>query len=131
MTELFEANNFGVKDNDLNEVIRLLTSRVSYYKHTFKERKMDEYSHVTFYKIDSGTNYSPLPANQLRTETALDGLISIPSTSFSGKNYLMGFGTRGLKDNNSPIYMMAKDMNSLYAGMANDGLATTSRRISM
>ena len=122
--ELFEANNFGVKDNDLNEVIRLLTSRVSYYKHTFKERKMDEYSHVTFYKIDSGTNYSPLPANQLRTETALDGLISIPSTSFSGKNYLMGFGTRGLKDNNSPIYMMAKDMNSLYAGMANDGLAT-------
>ena len=34
--ELFEANNFGVKDNDLNEVIRLLTSRVSYYKHTFK-----------------------------------------------------------------------------------------------
>ena len=85
---------------------------------------MEEYSHVTFYKIDSGTNYSPLPANQLRTETALDGLISIPSTSFSGKNYLMGFGTRGLKDNNSPIYMMAKDMNSLYAGMANDGLAT-------
>ena len=122
--ELFEANNFNVEDNDLNEVIRLLTSRVSYYKHTFKERKMDEYSHVTFYKIDSGTNYSPLPANQLRTETALDGLISIPSTSFSGKNYLMGFGTRGLKDNNSPIYMMAKDMNSLYAGMANDGLAT-------
>lgn len=107
--------------------IRLLFSRVTYYKHTFKEsRKMGEYSHLTFYKIDSGTNYTQLPANQLRTETSLDGLVSIPSTNLSGSNYLMGFGTRGLKPNNSPIYMMAKDMNSLYAGLHNDGLASYS-----
>lgn len=127
ISQLFEAYNFNIADKDLNEIIRLLFSRVSYYKHTFKDtRKMSEYSHVTFYKIDSGTNYTPLPANQLRTETSLDGLVSIPSTSLSGSNYLMGFGTRGLKQNDSPIYLMAKDMNSLYAGLQNEGLASYS-----
>lgn len=125
ISELFNIHNFNIEDKDLNEIIRLLFSRVSYYKHTFKDsRKMDGYSHVTFYKIDSGTNYTPLPAVQLRTETSLDGLVSIPSTNLSGSNYLMGFGTRGLKNNNSPIYLMAQDMNSLYAGLVNDGLAS-------
>lgn len=127
ISELFELHNFNIADKDLNEIIRLLFNRVSYYKHTFKDtRKMDEYSHVTFYKIDSGTKYSPLPAKNLRTETSLDGLVSIPSTNLSGSDYLMGFGTRGLKDNESPIYLMAKDMNSLYAGLVNGGLATYS-----
>lgn len=127
ISELFELHNFNIADNDLNEIIRLLFNRVSYYKHTFKDsRKMDEYSHVTFYKIDSGTKYSPLPAKNLRTETSLDGLVSIPSTNLSGSDYLMGFGTRGLKDNDSSIYQMAKDMNSLYAGLVNGGLATYS-----
>lgn len=127
ISQLFEAHNINIADKDLNEIIRLLFSRVSYYKHTFKDtRKMSEYSHVTFYKIDSGTNYTPLPANQLRTETSLDGLVSIPSTNLSGNNYLMGFGTRGLKQNNSPIYQMARDMNGLYAGLQNEGLASYS-----
>lgn len=127
IAQLFEVHNFNIADKDLNEIIRLLFSKVSYYKHTFKDtRKMGEYSHVTFYKIDSGTNYTPLPANQLRTETSLDGLVSIPSTNLSGSNYLMGFGTRGLKQNNSPIYQMARDMNSLYAGLQNEGLASYS-----
>lgn len=127
ISELFEMHNFNIADKDLNEIIRLLFSRVSYYKHTIKDtRKMDEYSHVTFYKIDSGTKYSPLPAKNLRAETALDGLVSIPSTNLIGSDYLMGFGTRGLKDNDSPVYLIAKDMNSLYAGLANGGLATYS-----
>lgn len=125
ISELFNVHNFNIADKDLNEIIRLLFSRVSYYKHTFKDsRKMEGYSHVTFYRIDSGTNYTPLPAIQLRTETSLDGLVSIPSTNLSGSNYLMGFGTRGLKQNDSPIYLMAEDMNSLYAGLVNDGLAS-------
>ncbi len=125
ISEFFDIHNFNIADKDLNEIIRLLFSRVSYYKHTFKDsRKMEGYSHVTFYRIDSGTNYTPLPTIQLRTETSLDGLVSIPSTNLSGSNYLMGFGTRGLKDNDSPIYLMAEDMNSLYAGLINDGLAS-------
>ena len=127
ISQLFDVHNFNIADKELNEIIRLLFNRVSYYKHTFKDtRKMSEYSHVTFYKIDSGTNYTPLPANQLRTETSLDGLVSIPSTNLSGCNYLMGFGTRGLKQNDSPIYQMARDMNSLYAGLQNEGLASYS-----
>ena len=127
IAELFESNSFNIPDKDLNEVIRLLFSRVTYYKHTFKDtRKMSEFSHVTFYKIDTGTNYTPMPANQLRTEASLDGLVSIPSTNLCGSNYLMGFGTLGLKKNDSAIYLMANDMNSLYAGLANDGLASYS-----
>ena len=127
ISQLFETHNFNIADKELNEIIRLLFSRVSYYKHTFKDtRNMAEYSHVTFYRIDSGTNYTPLPANQLRTETSLDGLVSIPSTNLNGSNYLMGFGTRGLKPNDSPIYQMAKDMNSLYANLQNEGLASYS-----
>ena len=127
IAELFESNSFNIPDKDLNEVIRLLFSRVTYYKHTFKDtRKMSEFSHVTFYKIDTGTNYTPMPANQLRTEASLNGLVSIPSTNLCGSNYLMGFGTIGLKKNDSAIYLMANDMNSLYAGLANDGLASYS-----
>lgn len=125
ISELFETNNFNIADKDLNEIIRLFFSRVSYYKHSIKaNRSMMEFSHVTFYKIDTGTNYSPMPTDQLRTETSLDGLVSIPSTNLYQGNYLMGFGTKGLKKDDSPIYLIAKDMNSLYAGLANDGLAT-------
>lgn len=128
ISDFFTCYNFYVDDKDLNEIIRLLSSCVSYYKHTFKtRRKMQEFSHVTFYKIDSGTIYSPHPASQLRTETCLNGLVSIPSTNLTDTNqYLMGFGTKGLKDDSSPIYMIAKDMNSLYAGLENGGLASWS-----
>lgn len=128
ISDFFTRHNFCVDDKELNEIIRLLSSRVSYYKHTFKtRRKMQEFSHVTFYKIDSGTRYSPHPASQLRTETCLNGLVSIPSTNLTDTDqYLMGFGTKGLKEDSSPIYMIAKDMNSLYAGLENGGLASWS-----
>ncbi|MBP5563334.1 MAG: DUF87 domain-containing protein [Bacteroidales bacterium] len=129
IASLFNQYNFNVTDENINEVIRTLFSRVSYFKHTFKTtKKVAEFSHIVFYKIDSGSNYSAMPANQLRTETSLDGLVSIPSTCVdSDKRYLMGFGTRGLKDIESPIYKMAIDMNSLYAGLNHDGLAAYSK----
>lgn len=127
--ELFNRYNFNVTDETINEVVRLLFSRVCYFKHTFREtKKVAEFSHIVFYKIDSGSNYSAMPANQLRTETSLNGLVSIPSTYVDpDKRYLMGFGTKGLKDTESPIYKMAIDMNSLYAGLQNGGLATYSK----
>ncbi len=129
IVSLFKQYNFNVTDDNINEVIRILFSRVSYFKHTFKNSKKEaEFSHIVFYKIDSGSNYSAMPANQLRTETSLDGLVSIPSTCVdSDKRYLMGFGTRGLKDTESPIYKMAIDMNSLYAGLCHGGLAAYSK----
>lgn len=127
--ELFNRFNFNVTDETINEVIRLLFSRVNYFKHTFREtKKVAEFSHIVFYKIDSGSNYSAMPANQLRTETSLNGLVSIPSTLVdTDKRYLMGFGTKGLKDTESPINKLAIDMNSLYAGLQNGGLATYSK----
>lgn len=129
IASLFNQYNFNVTDENINEVIRVLFSRVSYFKHTFRTtKKVAEFSHIVFYKIDSGSNYSAMPANQLRTETSLDGLVSIPSTCVdSDKRYLMGFGTRGLKDTESPIYKMAIDMNSLYAGLSHGGLAAYSK----
>ena len=129
IASLFNQYNFNVTDENINEVIRILFSRVSYFKHTFRTtKKVAEFSHIVFYKIDSGSNYSAMPANQLRTETSIDGLVSIPSTCVdSDKRYLMGFGTRGLKDTESPIYKMAIDMNSLYAGLDHDGLAAYSK----
>lgn len=127
--ELLNRLNFNIPADTINEVIRLLFSRVSYFKHTFRDtNRLAEFSHIVFYKIDSGLNYSPIPADQLRTETSLNGLVSIPSTYVdSDKRYLMGFGTKGLKDTESPIYKMATDMNSLYAGLRDGGLATYSK----
>ena len=127
--ELFNLYNFNITDETINEVIRLLFSRVSYFKHTYRgTKRVAEFSHIVFYKIDSGSNYSAMPANQLRTETSLNGLVSIPSTYVdSDKRYLMGFGTKGLKDAESPIYKIAIDMNSLYAGLQNGGLAAYSK----
>lgn len=127
--ELFNLYNFNITDETINEVIRLLFLRVSYFKHTYRgTKRVAEFSHIVFYKIDSGSNYSAMPANQLRTETSLNGLVSIPSTYVdSDKRYLMGFGTKGLKDAESPIYKIAIDMNSLYAGLQNGGLAAYSK----
>lgn len=129
ISDLFRLYNFNVTDDNLNEISRLLFTRVNYYKHTFKDtRKVAEYSHIVFYKIDSGTKYAPIPANQLRTETSLDGLVSIPSTKMDSDNhYLMGFGVNGLKDTKTPIYQMAIDMNSLYAGLRDGGLSSYSK----
>lgn len=129
IASLFNQYNFNVKEENINEIIRILFSRVCYFKHTFRTtKKVAEFSHIVFYKIDSGSNYSAMPTNQLRTETSLDGLVSIPSTCVdSDKRYLMGFGTRGLKDTESPIYKMAIDMNSLYAGLSHGGLAAYSK----
>ena len=126
---LLNRLNFNIPTDTINEVIRLLFSRVSYFKHTFRDTKrVAGFSHIVFYKIDSGLNYSPMPADQLRIETSLNGLVSIPSTYVdSDKRYLMGFGTKGLKDTESPIYKIATDMNSLYAGLCNGGLATYSK----
>ena len=129
ISDLFDEYNFNVPNERLKEIIRLLFSRVSYFKHTYRDtRKVDGYSHIVFYKIDSGTKYTPMPAAKLRTETSLDGLVSIPSTTVdSDGHYLMGFGTNGLKETTTPIYQMAVDMNSLYAGLQNDGLVSYSK----
>lgn len=124
ISDFFGCFNFGIDDADLNEIIRLLSSRVSYYKHSFKtNRKMQEFCHVTFYKIDSGTRYTAHPSINLRTETSLEGLVSIPSTNLTETGeYLMGYGTKGNKPNSSPVYQMCQDMNSLYASLENGGL---------
>lgn len=129
ISALFDQYNFNIPNECLNEIIRLLFSRVNYFKHTYRDtRKVAEYSHVVFYKIDSGTKYTALPAAKLRTETSLDGLVSIPSTTVdSDGHYLMGFGTNGLKDATTQVYQMAVDMNSLYAGLQNDGLVSYSK----
>lgn len=129
IVSLFKDYNFNVTEENVNEVVRILFTRVCYFKHIYKSTQLaEEFSHIVFYKIDSGINYSPMPANQLRTETSLDGLVSVPSTCVdSDKRYLMGFGTRGLKDTERPIYKMAIDMNSLYAGLSHGGLTTYSK----
>lgn len=148
MIDLLSQNNIYIEDALFNDTIRLLFTKLSYFKHDRKTcHDLSNYSHIVFYRLGRNATYSPVPTEDLRTETALNGLVSSISTNLhtkqqhsnfnilsddeqnyvvaspsSSHKYLMGFGTNGLKDRQSILYKTAISINNLYAGLYNDGI---------
>ncbi len=110
------------------EIIHLLFSRVSFYKHYFDSSDLDSigYCHVSFYQMkDSIASFSRPKTEEFRTELSMGGLISIPSTNNNGCYYQLGFGSNGVKDESGFIYPIAVVMNELYANEYQRGAAHT------
>lgn len=115
------------------EIIHVLFTRVSFFKHEIKdsiEENDINYSHIAFYQMDTNSEYysnndiieSYPNTDTLRTELSLNGLISIPSTKNKRTQYILGYGSKGVRENHSVIYDVAKAMNEIYTVEKQDGL---------
>lgn len=104
------------------EIIHQLFTRVSFYKHSLKEDRVVDYSHIAFYLMNVGDNYVTKHAPSYRSEMSLYGLISTPSTTNINDNqYVLGFGNKNVCVNDGRIYRVAEAMNALYANERNNG----------
>lgn len=105
----------------MQEIIRLLFTRVVFYKHKLSacDNKVG-YSHITFYEMNTGSNFITPDSNEMRTELSMDGLVSIPSTLNVSGTYQIGFGTKNLSPSNA-LFRAAMAMNTLYANEKDNG----------
>lgn len=122
----FEAVGIKLEQKDsysAQEIVHQLFTRVAFYKHKLAPHGNGlNYCHIAFYQMDTGITFITPNTEDLRVEMSLDGLISIPSTSFMNDSYYIGFGTRGLDESRSGfVYPMAVCMNMLYANEKNNG----------
>lgn len=108
-------------DFSVQEIIRLLFTRVVFYKHKLSacDNKVG-YSHITFYEMNTGSNFITPDSNEMRTELSMDGLVSIPSTLNVSGTYQIGFGTKNLSPSNA-LFRAAMAMNTLYANEKDNG----------
>ena len=54
---------------------------MSFYKHDINKCNNEiAYCHIAFYQMNTGSEYVTPSTNETRTELAMNGLISIPST---------------------------------------------------
>lgn len=119
---LDSKGNFTAKD-----IIHQLFTRVSFYKRELSQINPSiQYCHIAFYQMDTGSTYITPPSNEARTELAFNGLISIPSTIKKNGAYQIGFGIKGIDEENLDgfIHPMALSYNNLYGNEKNDGANT-------
>ena len=110
------------------EIIHQLFTRVSFYKHALSPTNGQiGYSHIAFYQMDTGTEFIRQVTTDLRTELSFNGLISIPSTYNKTGAYIIGYGTRGIKEQLGFIYPMATALNTLYANEEHEGSSVFSK----
>lgn len=120
-----ELEDYGVDLNrkgefDAREIIHMLFTRVSYYKHELsKGSPKVGYCHISFYQINTGDKLIPHSIDLSRNELSLDGLISIPSTTKEGDKYIIGYGHKGTEDGYGELIPITKTLNVLYANCQN------------
>lgn len=104
------------------DIIHQLFTRMAFYKHDISKCH-DEigYCHIAFYQMNTGSEFVTPSTNDTRTELALNGLISIPSTLNKDGVYYIGFGTKGVENPQGYIHPMAMAYNNLYGNEKNDG----------
>ncbi|MDO4801374.1 MAG: DUF87 domain-containing protein, partial [Prevotellaceae bacterium] len=109
------------------DIIHQLFTRMSFYKHDINKCNNEiDYCHIAFYQMNTGSEYVTPSTNETRTELALNGLISIPSTLNKEGVYYIGFGTKGVTNPEGCVHPMAMAYNNLYGNEKNDGSNTYS-----
>lgn len=103
------------------EIIHQLFTRVSFYKHLLEPLNGIDYCHIVFYQMNTGNDFIEPNTDDSRVELALGGLISSPSTKSKNGEYVLGYGTKGMKQMDGFIYPMATAMNNLYSNEKNHG----------
>lgn len=103
-------------------IIHQLFTRVSFYKHALSPiNGQIGYSHIAFYQMDTGNEFIRQVTSELRTELSFNGLISIPSTYNKTGAYIIGYGTKGIKEPVGYLYPMTAALNTLYANEEHEG----------
>lgn len=120
----WERVNLDLKGDNkcsISELIRLLFTRTSFFKHPYSDRKIG-YCHIAFYQMDTGLDFGTPPSAELRSELSLRGLISMPSTKNSeGTKYTIGFGTEGVpSESRKGLQKIMSLLNTLYANDENN-----------
>ena len=124
----FDQLNLDIRNDakySIQEVIRQLFTRVSFYKHELTaHHEQVGYCHVAFYQMETGLDFGTPPSNGLRNELSLCGLISIPSTiNQDGAKYTIGYGSKGIEFHLLPedsLYRYIGPLNTLYANDTNN-----------
>ncbi|MCD8290639.1 MAG: DUF87 domain-containing protein, partial [Prevotella sp.] len=119
-------------DYTSQDIIHQLFTRMAFYKHDINQCNNEiGYCHIAFYQMGTGSEYVNFPTAQTRTELALNGLISIPSTLKKDENYFIGFGTKGVKNPDGYIHPMAMAYNNLYGNEKNEGFNSYTSSLSV
>lgn len=86
---------------DINELLLIAADHIHCYYHEMEEVKNLEYSHLTFYEMDSDQKSTHCKIEETTTGLSLGGLLSdVPSVLYQDNYYITGFGTRfASKDN--------------------------------
>ena len=131
LESLDDGNKFKIESKGeytSQEIIHKLFTRVSFFKHTLDEANNQiGYSHIAFYQMDTGKELIRQATSELRTELSFNGLISIPSTANKSGAYIIGYGTKDLKNQSGYVYPMATALNTLYANEEHDGSSVYSQ----
>jgi len=127
-----ELESIGLKidiaeDYSAQEIIHELFTRVDFYKHSLSEcNEQVGYSHIAFYKMDTGSEYIRQVTRELRTELSFNGLISIPSTINKSDTYTIGYGTKDSDLSLGNLHPMVAALNVLYANEEHEGASVFS-----
>lgn len=132
ITREFEQINIDIRNDakySIQDVIRQLFTRVSFYKHDISEcYDHIGYCHIAFYQMDTGLDFGTPPSEGLRNELSLCGLISIPSTiNLDGTKYSIGYGSKGIEYSFLPkdsLYQYIGPLNTLYANDTNNAFSS-------
>ena len=128
-----ELKNIGIEKLDLKgeytsqDIIHQLFTRMSFYKHDINKCNNEiAYCHIAFYQMNTGSEYVTPSTNETRTELAMNGLISIPSTLQKDGVYYIGFGSKGVNNPDGFVHPMAMAYNNIYGNEKNGGSNTYS-----
>lgn len=119
-----DLENKGItfdKSADVSDIIRVLFRRVSFYKHRIDHGTKMSHCHIAFYQMDSGKEFTKPATDTLRSEQALFGLASIPSTGLNNIDYYIGFGRKDVTVEHGILPPMIRELNTLYANASTGG----------
>ncbi len=114
-----------IKSDTLDDIdiIHLVQDNIKYYKHHYKvDEDIDfEYSHISFYKIESYTDVSFNEINEIESGLSLNGLLSSVNSKIIDSEYRTGYGTRNIFNEDSLLAKTSKNLNELAYNSKNKG----------
>ena len=121
-------NEFEVKiksDNNLDEmdIIHSVQDNIKYFKHYYNcDDEIDfEYSHISFYKVESYTSVSYNEINEIESGLSLNGLLSSVNSKIQNSEYRSGYGIRNVFNEDDLLYETSKNINELAFNSKNKG----------
>ena len=126
----FGLKNLGSDLYDPIDIIHLVQNNISYYKHPY-HNKGYEYSHISFFKVNSYNTVSDTNMDSIETGLSLNGALSSLNSTTETSVYRTGFGTRNILDFDNTAVKTAINMNELAFNSKNRGMDTYHKNLSI